>query len=437
MHSLQMRSTLISFLFAVEATHASVECHTDIGEWLEYWRLYNQCLSDPGVPGLLFSLRSRLYDLVLLNHSRVLECNTGVVAGYYLIGEQSLSTDTELAYRSFQMAMIFVYTLRSPKQTIPSTSEIEWRISKDRLLRNIIGLKRDRVEVLPVPGNVVKSSPSAIAIVSICAYPSNSSLILKDITPLNRRRYAVKHGYDTIVLDHHPLGPEPTVSIQHSKLELMRSLVDSRKYEWIMWTDCDSIIINTDLTLESIIAEYVTRDNIDLLITEELLGLSSANWLIRSSDWASRFLRKAFRIASNELPLFGDQDAIISLAIGKGSLDPHIQIIPQHVINAYDALNAYTMGSGEYRSGDLLISFPQCHDSTCNVLFYEAFKASEDSGVSLFSKPVENRTSSELRVFGPPHVIGKLYFEQYYRQSRVSLTINAIFFVVADLASVE
>jgi len=50
---------------------------------------------------------------------------------------------------------------------------------------------------------------------------------------------------------------------------------------------------------------------VNLLITEEGWGLSSANWLIKHSAWSISFLHDALTAAHVELQLFGDQDAMI------------------------------------------------------------------------------------------------------------------------------
>eukprot|EP00429_Kryptoperidinium_foliaceum_P024044 CAMPEP_0176141538 /NCGR_PEP_ID=MMETSP0120_2-20121206/71976_1 /TAXON_ID=160619 /ORGANISM="Kryptoperidinium foliaceum, Strain CCMP 1326" /LENGTH=236 /DNA_ID=CAMNT_0017477685 /DNA_START=77 /DNA_END=783 /DNA_ORIENTATION=+ len=119
--------------------------------------------------------------------------------------------------------------------------------------------------------------------------------------------------------------------------------------------------------------------DIDLLITEEGWGLSSANWLIRRSEWSIDFLDRAFRLCHEEMPLFGDQDAMIHLLLnapaldgrsGSRAVDPHAALIPQHEINAYDALNAHYMQADAYTDGDLLITFPGCKEArSCNPLF--------------------------------------------------------------------
>ena len=85
----------------------------------------------------------------------------------------------------------------------------------------------------------------------------------------------------------------------------------------------------------------------DLLITEEGWGLSSANWIIRRSPWSLDFLAKALHVAHTQLNLFGDQDAMIfkllngqALAaaydpyaspqdLASDPLDTHAVIVPQ------------------------------------------------------------------------------------------------------------
>ena len=400
------------FLYLTFVTSLNLNCNTNLPQWHSYWIKY-QNLKLAHSTEKMNVFRETLYHLVLSNHTAILECNVGVIAGYFLIGERALEESHELAYRSFQMAMIFVYTLRFTRQRIPITSEIEWSISRDKLVQYIVKLKSNYMQKFqPVPYRISSPQNVKIAIVSICAYPVGSKLILKEVTPINRKRYADKHGYTAFVFLERPLGQNSTVSIQHSKLEVMRLLMESGQFEWLMWTDCDSIIVNQDRKIEDILSQYADNPVTSLLITEEMLGLSSANWIIRSSSWSVDFLAKAFEIAHRELPLFGDQDAMISLAIGRGSLDPHIAIIPQNEINAYDALNAFIMGSGGYKTGDLLVTFPQCQGSSCNVLFYEAFKASEDNGKAMEATSPAARTEPQLRVFGPPEVIGNLYFQR-------------------------
>ena len=77
--------------------------------------------------------------------------------------------------------------------------------------------------------------------------------------------------------------------------------------EWSMVVPEDEYL--PDCTNESCDVEL--NDDIQLLITEEGWGMSSANWLIKATDWAINFLESAFMVAHEDIPLFGDQDAMI------------------------------------------------------------------------------------------------------------------------------
>lgn len=158
------------------------------------------------------------------------------------------------------------------------------------------------------------------------------------------------------------------------------------------------------------------EQGVDLLITEEGWGLSSANWLIRASDWSIDFLERAFLLCHADMPLFGDQDAMIHLLLNPGALsldvtgdplDPHAVIVPQRELNAYDALNAHFMGCDAFEEGDLLVTFPGCKDpAACNPLFELAAAYSNGS----FSLEHEiARSAASIRLFGPPALAAELY----------------------------
>lgn len=162
-------------------------------------------------------------------------------------------------------------------------------------------------------------------------------------------------------------------------------------------------------------------EGIDLLVTEEGWGLSSANWIIRRSDWSINFLERAFELCHRELPLFGDQDAMIHLLLNsralqygfKGDpLDPHAVIVPQREINAYDSLNAHYMGCDGYEDGDLLVTFPGCKDpQACNPLFEiaAAHAKGEDAAAAAEDAASGLQSAHRLRLFGPPELAAAMF----------------------------
>eukprot|EP00397_Hematodinium_sp_SG-2012_P023783 GEMP01024733.1.p1 GENE.GEMP01024733.1~~GEMP01024733.1.p1 ORF type:complete len:415 (+),score=91.27 GEMP01024733.1:440-1684(+) len=95
-----------------------------------------------------------------------------------------------------------------------------------------------------------------IAVVSICAYPPDSPLALKEVTPRNRENYCDKHGY-SLRLHMEPPIIGGDIQIQHAKLATVSHYLKSGDFDWIVWLDCDSIIMNMDKTLDSIIYKAI------------------------------------------------------------------------------------------------------------------------------------------------------------------------------------
>ncbi|KAF4677134.1 Protein O-glucosyltransferase 2 [Perkinsus chesapeaki] len=511
-------------------------------------------------------LAASLRALTLRNVTRVLECNVGVIAGLHLLAKRlSLQSnavaDQRRAYRLLQLAMIFIFTLRNAVR-IPAASEREWGTSKDEIVRSIHGLRLNLGSNVPTEVAVdhdLRVTGMRVGIVSICAYPEDSPMLLRRVTPRNREAYTARHGYSNLMHLERPMGAE--VHVQHSKLWLMAEYVRSGQYDWLVWMDCDSIIMNMTRTIDSIVMQYTQKaaghqqqsrvrveevvpdysglwqdsfqdggsliaitqqeemlslvaeqlplgswaqlvlpeglvikgsfgpevalvgrylageirwsngaiwrripqiggcscdlsldqsylvdyvlqlgrgcsamcrgrsgmdktarvrrrctndrcdveidDSIDVLITEEGWGLSSANWIIRgNSIWSQRLLMDAFHTAHHQLPLFGDQDALIwHLTMGSATdlkgrhtFHPRARVIPQGAINAYDALNAYYMACDAFSGpkGHLLVTFPGCRDPrACNPLFAVAYS------YSIGDLQYNREDWAHVRVLGP------------------------------------
>jgi hypothetical protein len=477
----------------------------------------------------------------------VLQCNVGVVAMYYHLAKRVLRFrpyDLERAYGLLQLSMIFIFTLRNAV-TVPPVPAREWRVTERdvigsiRMMKPTIDARRhaDRVDRRPMKvADNYRNPDLRIAVVSICAYPDDHPIALKHLTPGNRALYAERHGYTNAMHFEHPIIGG-NVHVQHSKLALVAHYAESGEYDWIAWFDCDSLIMNMDKTLDSIIykysqearpapavkagpppnaewsvtnltgvwadsfagpgavpdirvwedaegglraeapqfgavdegarvgdqvvlvfpgdgslaaeiqedgsklkwengaiwtrAGYVDPDeeecnnsqcdlelsNKDVLITEEGWGLSSANWLVRASPWTVKFLKEAFQTAHVEMPLFGDQDAMILLLQNEPALAPegesfesHAMVVPQDAFNSYDALNAFTMRCHAYREGDLLVTFPSCKDpQACNPLF----EVAADYGANPGSFEYNPHNWAHIRLFGPESLVMELYREHF------------------------
>lgn len=64
--------------------------------------------------------------------------------------------------------------------------------------------------------------------------------------------YARRHGY-ALRLHTEPPLVGGNVQIQHAKLATVNHYIRSGDFDWVVWLDCDSLILNLDMTIDSII----------------------------------------------------------------------------------------------------------------------------------------------------------------------------------------
>lgn len=164
----------------------------------------------------------------------------------------------------------------------------------------------------------------------------------------NKQRYAKKHGYDVFIyhelLDASRPGPWSKI------LAIQKHLAD---YDWIYWSDADSLIMNTDIKLESFI-----DDEHDMIISKECYYgyLNTGSFLIKNSPWSHELLR---RIYAQEQFIFQtsfwEQAALAHLLEVDKNLMPHLKVLHQRAINSN--LEFTTAEDGWYQEGDFIIHF--------------------------------------------------------------------------------
>jgi len=88
---------------------------------------------------------------------------------------------------------------------------------------------------------------ASVAIVSICAYPKGNGN-LTELSTNNLKAYCEYHGYDCF---HATASLDTSRPTAWSKILLVLNFLS--KYEWIMWKDCDTFIMNHTITVEDLI----------------------------------------------------------------------------------------------------------------------------------------------------------------------------------------
>jgi len=196
---------------------------------------------------------------------------------------------------------------------------------------------------------------SKIAIVTLCIGPD----YIKAMEPLieYKKAYAAKHGYDFIiggqdVWDRHR-------PVQWSKFNIIQKHLYS--YDWIFWSDADSIILNDTIKLESFIE--LIPSNKDLLWTIDACNhFNNGHMFIRGkSAWANDFFNRAYCQTQYLYHIWWDNAAMIDLY--KTNPTDYLKI---ETITTHWLFNAYIFGPNEtaddstvrlYQFGDFLVHF--------------------------------------------------------------------------------
>ena len=276
----------------INASGGKFVCRTDLDLWSQFESSYSSLLTDSNSEGVIIESLSA----VGRNYTKIFECNVGVIAGYAALAKRRLSQQRHrAAYRLLQMAMIFIFTLRNGVQ-IPKEEELKWGVSKVGIVEGIRSLKKrlDRedflrlLQVEKIPSDF-RDRNLRIGLVTICAYPKDHPLVLKDISPANKIKYASMHGYIPLIHYEHPY-PDSSTCIQHSKLKAMKEHLESGQFDWLMWMDCDSMIVNFNKTIDSVIYQYAQHMESDHSILDGLWDDSNKEIIIRHS-LSSRMIR--------------------------------------------------------------------------------------------------------------------------------------------------
>ena len=161
----------------------------------------------------------------------------------------------------------------------------------------------------------------------------------------NKKAYAKKHGYDLFL--YHKLLDTTRPPAWSKILAIQEHL---HEYEWIFWSDADSLVMNNETRLESII-----DNNYDMIVTKEETGpgnLNTGSFLLKNSQWSQQLLADIYKKVDFINASAWEQAAFMHLFATNPSYKDHIKILRQRVMNSH-----LFSGGGEYHSGDFVLHF--------------------------------------------------------------------------------
>lgn len=201
-----------------------------------------------------------------------------------------------------------------------------------------------------------------IAIVTL--FDKNYADLAKLSIP-NKMSYAGKYDYDFIYFND---VIDRTRPAQWGMVKAVESLLLTDKYDWVWWIDLDSLIVNFDIQLESII-----DNNYDLIFTANKYSyISNGSAFYRNCDLTKQFLRDAYDLEKPYLKnidvnVFDHaQQSMRLLLLNEEVYKNRTKMIHERVCNGFcktndpNVLQYYPNWNQEdniYQSGDFIIQF--------------------------------------------------------------------------------
>lgn len=177
----------------------------------------------------------------------------------------------------------------------------------------------------------------------------------------NKRSYAIKHGFDCVI-SNKVLDPKRAAA--WSKIILIQKLLGD--YDWVFWTDADSLIMNMDTNLQDLIRRY---SNKDMIVTKGVSSpINSGEWLIKNTKWSHALLDKIWHSTPdyfiNNNPW--EQGSFVNLLSKK--VKKKIAILNHRVMNSIPniryidldcspKLTKHKAKQMEYTKGDFIVHF--------------------------------------------------------------------------------
>jgi hypothetical protein len=176
--------------------------------------------------------------------------------------------------------------------------------------------------------------------------------------------YAKKNGYDFIIYDEIIDQSRPPA---WSKIKIIEQHLVN--YDWVFWSDADSLIMNHTVKLESMIDASHDKDMI--MTPGPICKYNTGQWLVRNSNWSFDVLQKTWENVRDTDFWFKEnpweQYAFVDLSNKMANFDDHISVVGVRQLNARPAApyidGIYSEDIYEqlknigYKDGDFIIHF--------------------------------------------------------------------------------
>jgi hypothetical protein len=165
----------------------------------------------------------------------------------------------------------------------------------------------------------------------LSAYDQNYKSLM-DISKTTIINYAKKYNYNFnfIEIPNNYERPSPWYKIELLKKYFQKD--PDNESEYILWIDCDAIILNTNFDLLSCV-----KTNKFLYISKDVNAINSGVMLIKKNKYMYDFLTEVWNKTEFIDHIWWENAAIIYLIeTNFNNINAHIEYLPQKYFNSYD-----------------------------------------------------------------------------------------------------
>ena len=186
-----------------------------------------------------------------------------------------------------------------------------------------------------------------------------------DITKENKIEYCKKHGYD--FYNFNQMNRDEPTAPEWAKFVYCKKLLGN--YNWLFWTDADSLITNQQIKAENFI-----DNKYDIVTSFDACGLNTGTFFIKNSEFSKTLLSYLLNIRKDyekgveyakKIPSLGehnlsDQDALAFLInTNWNNCRERVKILNKKLINSYFFNNNPLVN--DWTSGDFIMHLPGTH----------------------------------------------------------------------------
>lgn len=368
-----------------------------------------------------------LLNLATTPFSQTFSCLPALIAAYFSLARLlALSERHRRALAFLQLGFIFVRD-RGFSECTPWPVQGWDMMVAGRTLTTRMRALEDESVLSEVPPSY-REPGLRIAIITICAYAEDAPV--RQLCSENRGLYSAGHGYDVhLFTSPSEITPNIMAGMDVSdgvhkpffwKVNAVKNVLDTGRYDWVLWMDCDAFFMDPLRTIDSLVAMYAynttasarvstPRDDaiqllhehlstgdasvdISLIIAVDSTGINNGVWMMRNTAWSHKFLETWWHSDILSGPgkqhNCSDQSTMVHVLLHERAMDLddtwdaiqapiwplEVRVAAQEHMQSFHQATAESVMSRAWQEGDFIKHHPGCHYylAPCQYLYEEA-----------------------------------------------------------------